>query len=605
MYLKQFQYRNLEVILFWVVMILQGIMAILFFIQKNDWFVMSQSIWELERSVQTGITDEYLNTLYPFFVKLALFLQNHFYIPYFVFLYLGQGIFLGISLWNLLRWKQKRFSLGILLLCMSLPLTISSIFSTSGFAARAGLWCFFAKGILVLSENNKNKGAWAELVASFLLASVNCFSDWFVLGSVLLCWMLYDSFISLKKGSMRETVIKLILLITVFCVPVVIARMTQIPGSFGREPRTVLTFRAAFSWKTVFSYFFMDLGHQLWIAILGLACLGWQFLNKTRKQTAKPLVQRKPLFLFILWILFLFMHAVMVSFLEGEKHPEFGLPVLLLSIVFGFFVLEVPKKERKEDNNITGNWKRVCHFSLLVVLCVLVVSSGISIVKDVQHDKKLKKLTGTVICLGDSIWALDNGIDGIASIIEKKTELKMNNYAVSGTSTTQVGNSEIDKASLSNRIKQLDKEELCSADYVILAYGLNDYYSGISLEEYGEALGKAVDTILSLNREVGICIIGPTNCLYFQDGLAISTGADYRLAGGTLQEYSRMAIKIAAEKGVSFIDMQSKLPINRLTGNRYLTDATHLTLYGRNKYAMIVLNQILTDNCCSAKLIGN
>ena len=592
MHSKQLICRNLEVILLWVAMIFQGIMAILFFVQKRDWFVMSQSIWELERSVQTGITDEYLYTLYPFFARIAIFLQNRLYIPYFVFLYLGQGSFLGIGLWHLLRWKQKRFSLGTFLLCMSLPLTISSICSTSGFAVRSGLWCFFAKGMLMLWKNRNNKVAWAEVMISFLLASVNYLSDWFVLGSVLLCWMLYDGFISLQKGSVKGTGLKLILLITTFCIPVVVAGMTQIPGGFGREPRTVLTFQEVFSWKTVFSYFSMELGHQLWIAILGLVCFGRQFINKTRKQTTKPLVQRKTLFLFVLWILFLFMHAVMVSFLEGEKHPEFGLPVLLLSIVFGFFVLEVPKKERKEDKNITGNWKRICHFSLLLILCVLVVNSGVSIVKSVQYDKKLKKLTGTVVCLGDSIWALDNGTDGIASIIEKNTKLKVNNYAVCGTATMPVGNSEIDKASLLNRIEQMDKEELCRADYVILAYGLNDYYSGVSLEAYGEALGKAVDKIFSVHQNVGICIIGPTNCLLFQDGLAIKTGADNRLTGGTLEEYSLIAKKIAAEKGVSFIDMQSKIPINRLTGTRYLTDATHLSQYGRNKYAMIVLNQL-------------
>ncbi len=241
-------------------------------------------------------------------------------------------------------------------------------------------------------------------------------------------------------------------------------------------------------------------------------------------------------------------------------------------------------------------------------------------VMNVETYQKSDLMAGTkVVCLGDSIWGLVEDETGIAALLENMTGTTVDNYAIPGSTaadfdiTSEKNISEWNLCRIVEEIQADDKEKaqeildieasLKEADYLILAYGLNDYFQGIEAEAedktdlytYEGALLNAVEYVQKQYPQVKIVLIGQTYCQFYAYGVVEDDSDTEDFGGGVGMDYAQVAAKIADEYELVYINMYQEIPMNEWNGIKYLEDATHLNETGRKKYAKVVSEYLLND----------
>ena len=234
--------------------------------------------------------------------------------------------------------------------------------------------------------------------------------------------------------------------------------------------------------------------------------------------------------------------------------------------------------------------------------------------------KESDLMAGTkVVCLGDSIWGLVEDESGIGALVENMTGTTVENYAIPGSTAADFDDTVVDNSnewSLCRIVKKMQAEDgeksqeiqeietaLKEADYLILAYGLNDYFQGIDakteekndLYTYEGALLNAVEYVQKQYPDVKIVLIGQTYCQFYSYGVVESDSDTEDFGGGVGMDYVLTAEKVAKESHSLFINMYQEIPMNEWNGLRYLEDATHLNETGRKKYAKVVSEYLLKD----------
>ena len=242
-----------------------------------------------------------------------------------------------------------------------------------------------------------------------------------------------------------------------------------------------------------------------------------------------------------------------------------------------------------------------------IVLLILVLK------KDYRESDVLEEKE--IICLGDSIWGLIQDDTGIAAWVEDMTGATIVNYAVPGTTATDTkGTSweeELSNFSLIQIVEMLDGGETTGidakvfreAEYLVIAYGLNDYFKGIKLSSdkdvdihtYEGALTYAVEYFKEHYPDLQIVLIGQTYCQFYSYGIVEEDSNTRDFGGGVGMDYVNAVKRVADEYGLLFINPYNTLPINEWNGNLYLEDATHLNEKGRMEYAKAVSECILDD----------
>ena len=142
-------------------------------------------------------------------------------------------------------------------------------------------------------------------------------------------------------------------------------------------------------------------------------------------------------------------------------------------------------------------------------------------------------------------------------------------------------------------------------DYVVIHYGLNDYYCGIPARSgdtadettYYGALREGVKRVHKLCPKAVIIISSITFCRYEEDGKEPVSGYEYNPGGGTIDAYRDAAKDVADEfdyayflDNLSGMDLEDK-PINE---NGYMRDKMHFGEEGRNLYTDNLLSLIET-----------
>lgn len=285
------------------------------------------------------------------------------------------------------------------------------------------------------------------------------------------------------------------------------------------------------------------------------------------------------------------------------RYSLFQIAVLVLVVLANCFngeQTEKPYKAIKKKPFIIG--VPVCIGTLVLVSAIM----------NVEIYKESSLMAGNkVVCLGDSIWGLVQDESGIASLVENMTGVTVSNYAVSGSTAAKLddalteNSSEWSLCSIVEKMQADDAEKtqeilnmesaLCEADYLILAYGLNDYFQGIETCTYEEALKDAVDYIQQEYPNVRVVLIGQTYCQFYSYGIVESDSDTKDFGGGVGTDYVSAAERIANETNSLFINMYQEIPMNEWNGLRYLEDATHLNETGRKKYAKAVSEYLLED----------
>lgn len=217
-----------------------------------------------------------------------------------------------------------------------------------------------------------------------------------------------------------------------------------------------------------------------------------------------------------------------------------------------------------------------------------------------------------IVVFGDSIWDEGRGEDGISEQIMAQSNVKIYNCAIGGTTAAVVNESTewdnwtsksfngmmyiangavkaeelISDTAAYEIMKNIDFKTI---DYVIVSYGLNDYFSDVPIypEEYYDLssyVGALRHGITKLKEEypnLKIILTSPTYCEWF-------TG-ERQFELGTYVENAR---GVAEEMDVCFLDMYHAFGKNPEDKIQYLEDGVHLTAQGRALYANSVMSML-------------
>ncbi len=228
-----------------------------------------------------------------------------------------------------------------------------------------------------------------------------------------------------------------------------------------------------------------------------------------------------------------------------------------------------------------------------------------------------------IVVFGDSIWDSSRDETGIAYLVSQYMDADVYNCAIGGTRATLKPGEATDNydtwdsTSLSGMVNvalgKVDPEiflegyiaggiirdiDFSKTDYFIIAYGLNDYFSGATLNVdnynswdahgYGGALRFAIDRLRGAYPDAQILLISPNYCQFWKDGYMYTDSNMKDFGGGTLTDYANVCRNVAETQNTLYIDAYSTLGINIYTAEEYLEDGIHLTAAGRELYAKAV-----------------
>lgn len=283
-------------------------------------------------------------------------------------------------------------------------------------------------------------------------------------------------------------------------------------------------------------------------------------------------------------------------------------------------------KEKGKEKNVGRRLRRILKAVAVILLLALLVT-GIFVLFRKHKKERLISERGEVqiVVLGDSIWDICRDETGIAAVLEQElVSARVINCAIMGTSAairsnqegeTQEETDEWNRKSLIGLLKSEEREKLLAqqagveelsleeADYIVIAYGLNDYFCAVPRQtqdaydicSYSGALRTAVRMLREDYPKARICILSQTYCQGYSYG-KVDSESDYKdYGGGNGPEYVAAAEAAARELGCIFVNNYEEMGINIHNGPKYLSDATHLTAYGREKYAKILAACLLED----------
>ena len=228
-----------------------------------------------------------------------------------------------------------------------------------------------------------------------------------------------------------------------------------------------------------------------------------------------------------------------------------------------------------------------------------------------------------IVVFGDSIWDSSRDETGIAALLSEYMNADVYNCAIGGTrASLKDGESpdnyeNWDSTSLSGMVNvatgKVNPEiflegypaggvirniDFSKTDYFIIAYGLNDYFSGATLNVedgrewdahgYGGALRYAIDELRGKFPDAQILLISPTYCQFWREGVMYTDSNMKDFGGGPLTIYANVCRNVAENENTLYIDAYNKMGINIYNAEEYLEDGIHLTAAGRDLYAKAV-----------------
>ena len=263
---------------------------------------------------------------------------------------------------------------------------------------------------------------------------------------------------------------------------------------------------------------------------------------------------------------------------------------------------------------------------ILGCVCIAAIVAGIITYAGNLKKKQLIEERGSVniVAFGDSIWAISKDETGIAAILEEELEqARVTDCSIMGTRASykildeNAPQEELDwnKISLMGILTEpegmellmekngLSKIPLEDADYIVIAYGLNDYFAAIPRTSenpydpytYAGALRTAVSWFAEHYPQAKVVLHSQTYCQGYSYG-KVDSESDYKdYGGGTGPDYVAVIEQVAEEMDCIFVNNYEDMGINIHNGPKYLSDATHLTEYGRSKYAKNLAKYLLED----------
>ncbi len=195
-----------------------------------------------------------------------------------------------------------------------------------------------------------------------------------------------------------------------------------------------------------------------------------------------------------------------------------------------------------------------------------------------------------VIFFGDSVIGNADGTTSIPGVVGGLCDLPTYNVALSGTCASMGGFSTLCRNFLGKHydsypedlaiyqgIRSFWEEEKGQEKVFVISFGINDYFKGVTIEEYRDALKEGVALLEEAFPDSAYVFVTPTHIYTpeFGDG-SMRMDAD----GGTLEEYveamSAFAEELQAEGSpVAYLDNYHELDIREDNYREYLVDGVH------------------------------
>jgi len=195
-----------------------------------------------------------------------------------------------------------------------------------------------------------------------------------------------------------------------------------------------------------------------------------------------------------------------------------------------------------------------------------------------------------LIFWGDSVIGNYVGSLSVPGVVTGLTGASTYNYAIGGTQATDMegyhvafpdmveqivsGNMGNTRDETSFPYEVLDSEDtpLC----FLVHYGLNDYFNGVAVESFTEALQNGVERLKEKYPDSVIILMTPPFCRAFSAGTERNSEV-----GGVLTEYVAAVEKVAEQQNVLCMNNYLGLGITADNDTEYLADGVHLNEYGR------------------------
>ncbi|MDR0964600.1 MAG: GDSL-type esterase/lipase family protein [Clostridium sp.] len=260
----------------------------------------------------------------------------------------------------------------------------------------------------------------------------------------------------------------------------------------------------------------------------------------------------------------------------------------------------------------------------LILVCILFAGSELGsgvYATPLQYD---------IICFGDSVLGQIRDETSIPNIMAKKTGKTVFNASFGGTTlsrhNTEHSNDDQEDGyamialarAIENEdfglqqalrlrkfavdhfpemIDDLDQIDFQQAKTIIIRHGVNDYHSGIPLENpenpYDEytfcgALRGSLKRLKSQLKDARIILVTPTFSWYKTDG-NLKTCEEWNTGYGVLKDYVRALHLVAAEFDVEVLDQYDLFPHESLEDYaQYTVDGLHPNLAGRERIAQSI-----------------
>lgn len=244
---------------------------------------------------------------------------------------------------------------------------------------------------------------------------------------------------------------------------------------------------------------------------------------------------------------------------------------------------------------------------------------------DIPETKEENKLQ--IVFLGDSILDGHRDDTGIAYLTGVYCNANVYNLAIGGTTAALKADESavyeswhsqcmqgvvhaicgnVDPAIFDgNHVREVfDSCDFTKTDYFVLEYGMNDFLSGIPLNDsddiydehtYVGALRIAVANLKEHYPDAQIILCSPSYAQFWgKDGAYLGDGNMVNNGQGTLSEYYRVCGNVSYDNNTLFLNAYEGIGLNTYTAEEWLEDGIHLTKKGRKKYAE-KLSELILD----------
>ena len=197
-----------------------------------------------------------------------------------------------------------------------------------------------------------------------------------------------------------------------------------------------------------------------------------------------------------------------------------------------------------------------------------------------------------IVFFGDSVFGNYQDFASIPGVIGALTKASVHNRAIGGSSATQLTPDDKSFPSAVQRFLSEDTAEISGEKKLcfVINYGLNDYFTGYTVEQYRDGLQAGVQSLQDAYPDAEILIASSNFITAFDNGTAFNNDLDE-----ILNDYVTGAEETAAAMNVFFLNTNEALQWNPQTAACYLVDAVHPNEEGRFLFGTAIIKALEED----------